>query len=427
MRGVIFSTIAAALLAILPAQESAQAAAHQASLNPADVPYTYYFTASGVPEDEREGLVTALRFTLPSLSLLPVIDHQLPQQIEGTNLHWIDTRGLGWEHSLPRVLKKYPYSYRKPPLVIRADWFIPFAMDAAEETAYYDLMFGKVFDRREQFIKAFGLVDDKRFSFGLIEGDSGVIVQKKRWMESVGVPRGYAWVTKDSAKIDAKSDPLNFPDGTFKHDAEEWIVGVPKIHAATGARGAMQAYFLANAAGERQDVAPPDIATDHTGVRYGSKEIRNGISCVACHVEGMNPPTVNEFRQLIEAGADVYAKKDKQAELEAFHLGDIQTELDRNNEDFAAFVQAACGCEPAVAVKAFIASVKGYDADVTLERAAGEFGCDAEELQLALAYASNKGLPARLAGLGHGVPIPRQTWEEYYLQAYSALKAWRAK
>lgn len=420
--------LAATLLAILPAEESAIAAAHRSTLPPADVPYVYYFTTSGVPGSEREQLEIALRFTVPSLSLMPVIDHQIPQSVAGSEtLHWIDTRGLGWEHSLPRVLKDYPYSYVVPSLVIRADWFVPFAMDCEESTAYYDLVFGKAFEKRQQFIDALGLITDGKYSFGLIEGNSGVIIQKKRWMESVGIPRGYAWVTRDSAKINAASDPLNFPDGSFKHDAEEWIIGVPKIHAATGARGALQVYFLSNAAGDRQDKAPADLATDHTGVRYGATEVRNGVSCVSCHTEGINSPSINEFRQLIDSGVDIYAKKGKQEQLEAFHLGDITREIERNNEDFAVAVQAACGCTPAEAVRSFIGSIKSYDADVTLERAAGEFGVEPLELQRALAYASGKGLPARLAGLGQGVAIPRHTWEIYYLQAYSALKDWRAK
>ncbi len=100
------------------------------------------------------------------------------------------SRGLGREHSLPRVLKDYSYS--APALVIRAGWFIPFAIDAAENEAYYDLLFGRVFTKREEFIKAFGLIDDKRLCFGLIEGSSGVIVQRKRWIGSIGSPRGYA-------------------------------------------------------------------------------------------------------------------------------------------------------------------------------------------------------------------------------------------
>jgi hypothetical protein len=425
----VLSTLAvAALAAILPLEESAIAAAHRATLPAESVPYVYYLTTSGVPAAEREQLETAMRFALPSLSLLPVIDHQVPQPVGGSDtLHWIDTRGLGWEHSLPKVLKDNPYSYQYPSLVIRADWLIVHAMDASESEAYYDLLFGKAFGKRQEFIDALGLITDGKYSFGLIEGNSGVIVQKKRWMESVGVPRGYAWVTRDSAKINAASDPLNFPDGSFRHDAEEWIIGIPKLHAATGSRGALQVYFLADAAGRRQDKAPAELATDHTGVRYGATEVRNGVSCVACHVEGINPPAVNELRQLIESGVDVYAKKGKQEQLEAFHLGDVAREIERNNEDFAAAVEAACGCTPAEAVRAYVSAVRSYDADVTLERAAGELGVDSQEFARALAYASGKGLPARLAGLGHGLAIPRHTWEIYYLQAVHALKEWRAR
>ena len=431
MTRMLTTTLALLLFAASPADDYARANAHRQSIPVQDWGYTYYFTTSGVPAEQREDLATAMRFVLPSLSLKPGVDAQIPLQVEGTNLWMIDTRNYGWEKSLPNLLvKHYPYGIYGPhALVIRADWFIPFATDASESGAYYDLLFGSRPKTRDEFLKLLQINNDRQYAFGLIEGESGVAVQKKRWVESRPIPRGYAWMTRDSRKIDAASDPLEHPAGDFKHDAEEWIIGVPKLSTATGKRGALQVYFLSDGKGATQDKAPADIVTDHTGVRYGATEIRNGVSCIACHTGGLNQPTVNEFRQLIEFGVDVYAKKGVQEQLEAFHLSDIGKEITRNNEDFADIVTHCTGVEPELAVKAFVARIKGYDAAVTLEQAACELGAMPQELTFALAFASNDGtFPARLAALAHGKPILRQSWESgNYLKAYYALKVWRSK
>ncbi len=393
---------------------------------------TYYLSTAWVPEDERADLVTAMRFLVPSLSLEQVVDDQIPQAVPGSPTLWrIDTTALGWSASLPRVLQRgNPYhDGHGPSLVIRADWFLVLATDCKESKAYYDLVFGQVFAKKDQFLAALGIATGQSgLSFGLIEGNSGVIVSKKRWIESFGQRRGYAWGTRDSAKIDLKTDPLGRPDGSFAHDAEEWIIGVPKIHSATGRRGALQVYFLANAAGDRQDVAPPDIATDHTRIRHGATEIRNGISCISCHSEGMIDPTSNEFRDLITAGADVYADKTTQRKLEGFHLGDLQTELDRNREDFAAIVEACTGVPPKQAVESFGKVVREYDKPVEPATAAAELGIELDELRAAIAYGSNSGqFSPRLIALAHERPIPRQAWEALYLEAFRAVKTWRSK
>lgn len=432
MNRMLTTTLALlAVFAASPASEYAAAAAHRNTIPQQDWGYVYYFTTSGVKDADRDELTAAMRFVLPSLSMKPLVDSQIPLPVEGTNLHMIDTRNFGWEKALPKsLLKHYPYGlYGKQSLVIRADWFLPAAMDASETGIYYDLLFGFRPKTRDEFIKLLQISTDRQHAFGMIEGQTGVGVQDIRWMESRAIPRGYSWLTRDSRKIVAASDPLEHPDGNFKHDAEEWIIGVPKVSTATGLRGALQVYFLSNGQGVTQDKAPADIVTDHTGVRYGSQEIRNGVSCMACHTGGLNQPTVNEFRQLISMGVDVYAKKGVQEQLEAFHLSDIGKEIDRNNEDFAGIVEHCTGLPPEKAVAAFVSRVKAYDAPVTLDLAANELGCMAQELQMALAYASNDGdYPARLAGLAHGKPMLRHAWEAgNYLRAYAALKVWRAK
>lgn len=427
MIGAVLFTLAA----VLPVLDSAAATAHRdsAGLNPLT---TFYFSVNHLPADRREPTMTALRFVLPSLSLEPSVDYQVAHDA-GEGLYWIDTAAFGWEGRFNRVVSRYPYQVYnpgKPSLVVRADWFVAFATDAAESTAYYDLLFGVPPATRDDFLKVLGVVREPGQSFGLIEGNSGVILSKKRWIESFGMRQGYAYGTRDSATIRAKSDPLAFPDGSFQHDAEEWIIGVPKVHTATGARGALQVYFLANAAGQRQDVAPPDIATDYTRVRFGASEIRNGVSCIACHAEGLIETKTNEVRDAIDAGIEIYAAdKIAQKRIESFHLADTATEMQANRGQFAAIVQAVCGKPPREAVADFVSVVKWYDADLTPEQAALEIGLPAADLTLALAYAQNSGqsVNPRLSAIAHGLSIPRTIWEATYADAVRAVQLWRSR
>ncbi len=101
--------------------------------------------------------------------------------------------------------------------------------------------------------------------------------------------RGYYWVTRDSKNASGKKDPLeNLLARPVDHDASEAIASFVKTYNGKG--GTAQAYFLANAKGDRQEKAPADIVEDHTRVR--GVEIKNTISCVACHLEGLRLPTV---------------------------------------------------------------------------------------------------------------------------------------
>jgi hypothetical protein len=64
-------------------------------------------------------------------------------------------------------------------------------------------------------------------------------------------------------------------------------------------------------------------------------------------------------------------------------------------------------------------AITRYNADVTLERAAAELACDPVQLRNALAFASARyiNIGNRLAGLAHGVAVPRTQWKQDYLKA----------
>jgi hypothetical protein len=77
--------------------------------------------------------------------------------------------------------------------------------------------------------------------------------------------------------------------------------------------------------------------------------------------------------------------------------------------------------------EAFRGVFEFYDADLSLSTAAAELYTTAEELRLALAYASNAGveLGARLSALPHGGLVTRAAWEGGgYAKAEYAMQLW---
>lgn len=389
----------------------------------------------------------ALSLALISASLEQNLNRQLPYPI-ADGVGRVDLRGLGWDsNDLIAVLKaeKYPYSHLENPVHIRADWLI----DKLAEAATYETLLAGRDNRpknREDWLKLLQVdvkkATDNKLNFGLIEGRSGVAVQsgasghRYRILENFDAGSvGYAWGTRDFLKIEPGNSPLEKPDlKGLKHDGEEWIIGVPKswypdliYGIASQGRGAAQVYFLSAGDGSSVVEAPAALVEDHSRFR-GLSSIRTPGSCINCHVQGLNAPTENALAEWLKAGVELKAKDyEAQIEVERFHFGGVEKEIERANEDFAAAIEAACGCKPAEAVKAWSAAIDFYRADVTLEVAAMEHGCAPDELRNAIAYASEAGIevPGPVAALAHGFTMGRPTWEGYYLTVAAYLAAWR--
>lgn len=392
-------------------------------------PHLYYVTTAPIADPaEREDLTIALRLAVPSVSRQPVLERCAPVPVTDT-LYRLNLLDLAWNHAeWLAVVKHHPYTSSENPLVLRGDWLLIAITDAQESDAYYRLLFGKRPETRDEALAILGVDADPSARYGLIEGESGVSKQGVRWLESRPAKRGYAWGTRDVLKLTAERDMLEQPGGEFKHDGEEWIIGMRKFSLRSGRQGALQAYFLAAGDGKIVDRAPVDLVEDSTEFR-GYREIRTAGSCIQCHGQGLNYPTTNELRRLVADGVDAYADYDKQQELEAFHFADFERELRRANEDFGVAVKEACGVESNAAARKYRDAVHRYDEDVDLDRAAGELGVASDELRLALAGASARGvqLTARLAGLAHGRTIPREAWEESYLAVRQLYHDWSSQ
>lgn len=401
-----------------------------------DYLYLYYLTTDNLPQAQREAAHRILSFVVPSLSSGTQLDAQLPVEVR-PGLYRINTRNLGWQAQLPQILRDhYPYSEYEGdlPLVIRADWFCQFAMDQTKsKDVYFRLLFGKPIKTLDEFLSAVGAQQASTFTFGHIEAESRVAVNKVRLLTTVPtLRRTDCWITYDYREINAKTDPLEnltrgIRDGKHDHDASEVIVGLPKsLAGSAGATGALQAYGLFNAQGAVQEVAPANIVVDHTNTR--GVEIINPLSCVACHIEGLREPSSNALKRYLESGAEAYINDyQAQQEVDRFHLTEIRKWITRANEDYTAAVRACNGYTPAENSKAFIELIRAYDHSLSLEDAARELYVAPEELRNALGYwtAARKAMPARLAELAHGGIIHRDSWESEYRFALTILRTWK--
>lgn len=397
--------------------------------------YLYYVTTDNLPDAKQLTAGRTAAFVISSFSTAVVLEQHLPVEVQ-RGLWRIDLRSLNWTwQDWHQVLKKYPYQPgRFPPLVVRADWLIQELSDNFESDAGYRLLYGgkNIPKTLQEFQKTWGVrVNNPELALLHIENQSGVSLLHVRFLgNEEGRDRRRYWFTEDNAarNFNAKTDPLEtLLDKNRPHDASEHLVFFHKTSLVQGVGGKAMQTFLANGQGERQDRAPVDIVVNSEQER-GTPEIRNWISCTACHDQGLKELTENGLRQLVASGEELYADKKSQTLIEQQYLADTQLriELSRDQEDYVRFVALSTGWSPEENVRAFKTALSDYDAQLTLEDAARETYMTPRELTLALGYASGKmKLGARLAGLPHGGTVARPYWESQYHVAYEAATLWK--
>jgi hypothetical protein len=176
--------------------------------------------------------------------------------------------------------------------------------------------------------------------------------------------------------------------------------------------------------------APVDLVEDATTFR-GYREIRYPGSCVQCHSTGLNELSLNEFQAFKRSGAKVYVNsKLGQIQTEAFHLSDVNTEIQTDKKDFSAAVEFVNpGWTAAENAAAFRRVINRYDKPLNLEDTARELGTTVDEWKAAIVNANLVGnnLGARLIGLVHGRTIARKAWEAEFQAALAFLNTERVK
>jgi hypothetical protein len=424
------SLVAVALFAVLPSDLQAAQTDYARQRDP----YVRYLSLSDVPQDERPRVEAAMKYAIPAASSKTNLDQQIPEKLPGTSCYRINLQYLGWRwQDYIKIAERDPYSNVKNPLVVRGDWFLTELADTTESDAYYRLLYGKKIPKTRDEFLAFWGVDQKQqdgLELGWIETRSQVSKQGTRFIRRFLSNRGTVWSTQDVLAIERKNDPLEFPDGIFKHDGEESIAMTPKVSVRAKTRGSAMAFLLSNGEGKRVEEAPVDLVEDHQRTIRSQAAIINNGSCIGCHVHGLHSPSANGVETLLTRGVQLYAKdKDKQEFAERFHLGTkgLNIELTRANEDYAAFIQACNGLTPVKNAEAYRTAMRSYEADLDLARAAFELGATAKGLTQAIAFANAHKLDLgnRAAGIVYGERVPRTTFESEYHKLRIALQTWR--
>ena len=292
----------------------------------------------------------AVSKTINSLSWSPDIVVPRPIDTDKTVMV-IDLRDFGWNENRRKghpdlwniLLQEYPYAmthqqypsssaseYRCQEIYrwtginfpwVRADWFVA---TATQPHFYHALLFDAVYsdirhrqpqtvehadakERVEQPMTADDLYDILRVDLmgNLRRGRvaragftrSGVSSQP-RLLERVSALFGYMWGSYDfkrgNSTMNLNARPLG-PDGafneryadqSFQHDGGEIIFGLPN---------GMHGYLLLTGEGERIPFGPVDIVEDRAKT-LGNGIIVNGLSCIACHKQGLIEDFGDEIR-----------------------------------------------------------------------------------------------------------------------------------
>ena len=232
--------------------------------------------------------------------------------------------------------------------------------------------------------------------------DSGVS-KNNRVVERHQSQHGAYWKSYDFAGNVGVQDIFTHPL-TFRHDGGEVVFNLPN---------GLQAYYISDASGNRIDEAPTTIVSN-PDERDGI--VRNGISCMGCHTEGMKT-FEDEVRAVITKAPDGRAKVQalrlyiKQSEMEAL----VSEDTDRYRQALKATGGVFGGIEP---VYRFY---KAFEGPVDAAHAAAAVGLETETLLEKIRERPSLqrlGLQTLESESGN---VKRDAWTSNFSEVFSAL------
>ena len=399
---------------------------HVISLTDFDRPFARYFTLThlynaGAQDDNLRAYRNALSKLINSLSWGKRVRKPTPIDQKET-IFYIDLRHYEWDSKSDpwyKIQQAYPYSinftsstYRtlcqethcEVPFV-RADWFIS---TASLPPLYYEILDLPKTDGELEVQLEINVAAN-------IENAPGIRVWRAGFNES-GVSRnnrvverhesryGAYWKSYDFAGNTGQQNIFNHPLN-FTHGGGEIIFNLPN---------GLQAYYLYSAAGERLDAAPINIVSN-TGAR--NPIIRNGLSCMGCHTEGMKT-FEDQVRSVIAQipnppydkaqALRLYAEKPDMDSL-------LREDIDRYKQAIAIAGGVFGGSEPIQQL------VKQFESPLDAVHAAAEVGLEATSFLKKIRENStlqNSGL--MILGVEKG-SIKRDAWESQFEEVVSAL------
>lgn len=311
--------------------------------------------------------------------------------------------------------------------VLRADWFVA---NASLAKHYY--AFNGIPEKREDYFKGMGLDEKTVIGINAVKAANIVrsgITDKSRRIARFPTPFGSLWATYDSADETPDKDPFRDVSLSLRFEAGEYI--------STKANG-LHDYALYDEAGKRLEVVDPKLAVDYT--THPPQALQPSLSCTRCHFTTAADVPQNGLRDFTDLQAKVLAggradikgtdpsEVNRIASLYA-RGGQMQRDLSREREDFAAAVKEATGLTVTEAGEAYSRAYAAYaDALVDPKAAAIELGLSADAMaQPDLRKTLGNTRDAAIILLLEGVSVKRRQWESAFGEAQLLMIESKAK
>ena len=311
---------------------------HLNALDPFDRPFVRYFTTThlynaGESPEALGAYHVALSKLVNSLSWGSDIINPHPIDAAET-IFYIDLRNYEWDirDAWTQIEEIYPYTIEfnvathvglhekltnlrqemacEVPFV-HADWFLA---TASLPPLYHDILALPATERELERELGIDVERNLRTAPGNRVWRAGTnnsgVSTNNRVVERHRSPHGAYWKSHDFASSVDEKNIFTHPL-FFERDGGEVIFNLPN---------GLQAYYISDALGNRIDVAPTEIVSNPAA---SDPAVRNGISCIGCHTEGMKT-FEDEVRSVIQQ--TVNPSYDK---AQALRLYAEKTEIDR--------------------------------------------------------------------------------------------------
>ena len=304
---------------------------HLSTLDSFNRPFARYFTMTHLyntgetPETLRayrialSKLVNSLSWGFQIINPRPIEINSHPIEAQET-IFYIDLRDYEWDtrDAWTRIEEVYPYTIEFDATtqagllarltnlrqsmdcqvpVVHADWFLA---TASLPPLYHDILDLPETERELERELGIDVARNIQSAPGVRvwragTNDSGVSVNN-RVVERHTSRYGAYWKSHDFASSVGAKNIFTHPL-SFDRDGGEVIFNLPN---------GLQAYYISDALGTRIDVAPTDIVSNPAA---SDPAVRNGLSCIGCHTEGMKE-FEDGVRSVIEQAVDPRFDKD---------------------------------------------------------------------------------------------------------------------
>ena len=318
---------------------------HLMSLAPFDRAFARYFSmthlynageSAQILQEYRNGLSKLIN----SLSWKATVTNPQPIDPQGT-IFYIDLRRYEWDRNdgWTQIEGAYPYhiSFDAPSQTalraqlgrlqtemssnipsIHIDWFLA---TAASPPLYHELLSLPLTDSELETRLGVDVDRNLRDAPGIDVWRAGFnnsgVSNNNRMVERHVSQHGAYWKSYDFAGSVGTQNIFTHPL-SFTHDGGEVIFNLPN---------GLQGYYLVNASGSRLNEAPINIVSNPAA---SDPTVRNGISCLGCHTEGMKT-FEDQVRSVIESNTNpTYDKAQalrlyaEQSEMEALVQEDME-------------------------------------------------------------------------------------------------------